>query len=588
MYAIKERLRTAAGAAVESLYGVRETPQIQATHKDHSGDLTLVLFPLAKYKLGAVEALGEAVGKKMLEFTPEVREFNVVKGFLNLTLSDEYWQSVLARSEDDDFFRPPPRREKVMVEYCSPNTNKPIHLGHMRNMAIGEAVCRILEAAGAEVVRACLFNDRGIHICKSMLAYQDAGGDDSPEKSGLKGDHLVGNYYVEFEKKYRAEVKELVESGIPEAVAENDAPSMKRCRQMLLDWEAGEARTRALWKKLNDWVYEGFQQTFERYGIRFDLLLYESELWQRGKTAVLQSLQAGAFYQKDDGSVWIDLANEGLDQKLVLRSDGTTVYITQDIGVADHKDELHRPDRSVYVIANEQDYHMKVLKLTLQRMGRKYADGLVHLSYGMVDLPTGRMKSREGTVVDADDILQEMYDTAKAATDELGKTESLSSEELCVLYETLGQGALKYFLLKPEPAKRIVFNPAESIDFKGHTGTFIQYVHARACSVLRKAQGLSPDDGGAGPFHELEIAMLKQLAAFSETVGEAAEKLNPALVAHRVYDLAREYNRFYYELPILKAETPALVARRVKISRLTARAVRFGLSLLNIQAPEKM
>ena len=588
MYAIKEKVRTAATGAVESLYGIRETPQVQATHKDHSGDLTLVLFPLAKLKLGAIDRVGEAVGKKILESMPEVRSFNVVKGFLNLSLSDDFWQSTLTGSVDDDFFRPPPRGEKVMVEYCSPNTNKPIHLGHMRNMAIGESVCRILEAAGAEVVRACLFNDRGIHICKSMLAYLDAGGDDSPEKSGLKGDHLIGKYYVEFEKKYRTEVKELIESGVAEAVAENDAPSIKRCRQMLLDWEAGEPQTRALWKKLNDWVYEGFQQTFQRFGVHFDLLLYESELWQRGKLAVLDALKTGAFYQKDDGSVWIDLSQDGLDQKLVLRSDGTTVYITQDIGTADFKDELHRSNRSVYVIANEQDYHMKVLKLALQRMGRKYADGLFHLSYGMVDLPTGRMKSREGTVVDADDILQEMYDTARAATDELGKAESLSADELHRLYETLGQGALKYFLLKPEPVKRIVFNPAESIDFKGHTGTFIQYVHARACSVLRKAKGLATDDGGAGPFHELEIAMLKHLAGFSETVGEAAEKLNPALVAHRVYDLAREYNRFYYELPILKAESAPLVARRVKISALTARAVRFGLALLNIEAPEKM
>jgi arginyl-tRNA synthetase len=425
-----------------------------------------------------------------------------------------------------------------------------------------------------------------------MLAYMDAGGDDSPEKSGLKGDHLIGKYYVEFEKRYRAEIQELTAEGMDPAVAENEAPSIKRCRQMLLDWEAGEPQTRALWQKLNAWVYEGFERTFARFGVRFDVFFYESELWMRGKAAVLAALEEGRVYRKDDGSVWIDLTDAGLDHKVLLRSDGTTVYITQDVGTADRKDELYRPDRSVYVIANEQDYHMKALKQTLKRMGRDYAEGLVHLSYGMVDLPTGRMKSREGTVVDADDILQEMYETARAATEELGKTEDLSAEELSELYEHLGQGALKYFLLKPEPAKRIVFNPAESIDFKGHTGTFIQYVHARAHSVLRKAANINVNPTNAadppGEFHPLERTLLKSLAGVAETVAEAAEKLNPAPVAQHVYDLAREYNRFYYELPILKAETPALVARRVQISRLTARAVRFALALLNVRAPEKM
>ncbi|MCS7085593.1 MAG: arginine--tRNA ligase, partial [Bacteroidia bacterium] len=466
MYAIKERIRTAAAAAVKKLYDVVEVPPVQATSKEHAGDLTVVLFALAKHRIGALEKAGEDVGREIARSVPEIGDWRVVKGFLNLSLNDDFWQSVLDASDDDAFLHPPPRREKIVVEYCSPNTNKPIHLGHLRNMAIGESVCRILEAAGAEVVRVCLFNDRGIHICKSMTAFLDAGGDDSPEKSGLKGDHLVGRYYVEFEKKYRDEVKALVASGASEAEAENRAPSLERCRQMLRDWEAGDPQTRTLWKRLNDWVYEGFGQTFARYGVRFDHWLYESELWQRGKAAVLEALENGVFYRKEDGSVWMDLTDAGLDHKLVLRSDGTSVYITQDLGVADFKYERFGPDRSVYVIANEQDYHMKVLKLMLRRMGRTYAEGVEHLSYGMVDLPTGRMKSREGTVVDADDIMDEMFHTARAATDELGKTESLSAEELNELYETLGQGALKYFLLKPDPGKRIVFNPAESIDFK--------------------------------------------------------------------------------------------------------------------------
>ncbi|MFT7031286.1 MAG: arginyl-tRNA synthetase [Marinoscillum sp.] len=569
-----------------------ESFSLQPTRKEFAGTHTMVMFPYAKQTKKSPEDSGTALGNYLKEKSSLIADFNVVKGFLNLIISDEHWLKALSTIvAEPNFGQLSPNGQKVMVEFSSPNTNKPLHLGHLRNNFLGDSLSKILSAAGYDVMKVNLVNDRGIHICKSMIAYDRYGNGETPDSSGLKGDHLIGKYYVLFDKEYKEEIAQLVADGMEEEQAKKKAPVMLAAQEMLLKWEEGDKQVVDLWKKLNGWVYDGFNATYETMGITFDKVYYESETYLLGKDLVQEGLVSGVFFTKDDGSVWVDLAAEKLDEKLVQRGDGTSVYITQDIGTCDlkHKDFVF--DQSVYVVGNEQDYHFKVLFSIMGKLGRSYADGLHHLSYGMVDLPSGRMKSREGTVVDADDLMQEMFDTAERQTRELGKIEGLTDEQAAELYITLGLGALKYFLLKVDPKKRMLFDPQESIEFQGHTGPFIQYTHARISAISRRAQTLDvgSDFSTAGiQLHPRELELIYKLTEFPKTILAAAKEYSPALVAQYVYDLAKEYNGFYQDVPIFSEEDPNVVKLRVAISKNVAKVIKESMRLLGVAVPYRM
>ena len=589
---MKAQIQSVAAAALAQQFGAAVAPDslvVQPTDPQHTGDYTLVLFPLLKLKLGSPEQLGQALGTALVQANVGLSEFHLVKGFLNLTVSDTHWLSELGRlGAGADALRPDlGRGERVMVEFSSPNTNKPLHLGHLRNIFLGDAISRILAFAGYRVIRANLVNDRGVHICKSMLAWQRFGGQ-SPEAEGLKGDHLVGKYYVRFEQELKKEAAALMAAtpGLDEEAARKQAPLQQAVQQMLVQWEADAPSVRTLWQQMNGWVYAGFDATYRRMGVTFDHIYHESDTYLLGKDIVAEGLDKGVFYRRADGAVCIDLTDIGLDEKVVLRPDGTSVYITQDLGTADLKFRDHHMTRSVYVVGNEQDYHFKVLFAILARLGRPYAAGLYHLSYGMVELPSGKMKSREGTVVDADDLMEEVVRAAEAESSERGKVAGLTETERTALYETLGLGALKFFLLRVGPAKKMLFDPQESVSLQGDTGPFVQYTHARIRSLLAKADGAAAA-APAQALHPLERAVVRRLTQLPEAVAAAVRSYDPSAVATYALDLAKDYNRFYTELPVLRAE-PTQVALRLRLSQAVAEALAAALGLLGIAAPERM
>lgn len=563
---------------------------INTTKPEFEGDYTLVLFGFVKQLKKSPEQLGNDIGAALVTENPSIfSSHNTIKGFLNLTITDEYWISFLQSNfANTKFGSKPATNRKVMVEYSSPNTNKPIHLGHLRNNFLGWSVAQILKESGNEVIKSCIVNDRGIHICKSMIAWQKFANGATPESTHTKGDHFVGDYYVKFNDAYKSEVDELVAGGMTKELAEKEAPIMKGTQQMLLDWENGKPEVIELWKKMNGWVYDGFDVTYKRIGSDFQKTYYESETYLPGKRFVEEGLKQGVFFKKDDGSVWIDLTDEGLDKKLVLRKDGTSVYITQDLGLAEEKYEDFKYDESIYVIADEQNYHMKVLKLILKKLGKPYADGIYHLSYGMVELPTGRMKSREGTVVDADELIDEMVKVAQAKTEELGKVKDFTTEELTELYDTIALGALKFFLLRVDPKKRMIFNPEESIDFHGFTGPFVQYTHARIKSILRKNSSEVRPVSGANSLFKLEKDLIILLEQFPVIVEQAIAEHNPSVIAIYVFNIAKTYNSFVTEHKILSAETEEKKQLRLQLSVMTGNVIAFAMGLLGIKVPERM
>jgi arginyl-tRNA synthetase len=571
-----------------------EQLSLAPTKKEFEGSYTFVVFPFLKQSQTTPEATANQLGTYLKENVAAVKDFNVVKGFLNLVVSQGEWLSLFKQGyADPSFGQLPTNGQKVMVEYSSPNTNKPLHLGHLRNNFLGYAVAEILKASGYEVIKANLVNDRGIHICKSMVAYQHFGNQETPASSGLKGDHLAGKYYVLFDGAYKAQINALLTEGQTEEQAKKNAPLMLEAQEMLRKWEDQDPEVIALWKKMNGWVYDGFAATYARMGVNFDITYYESNTYLLGKDIVEEGLAKGVFFKKENGSVWVDLSDEGLDEKLVLRGDGTSVYITQDMGTADLKYQDFQINKSVYVVGNEQDYHFDVLFKIMRKLGRSYGDGLYHLSYGMVDLPTGKMKSREGTVVDADDLMQEMIDTAAEHTKALGKIEGFTDEQAKELFELLGLGALKYFLLKVDPKKRMLFNPQESIEFQGNTGPFIQYSHARIAAILRKAAQIGVDLSVAGfaditEVAESEAALIQLLNDFNRKIKAAGEDYSPAILAQYLFDLAKEYNRFYAELPIFHEKDAQLQSFRVALSAQTAKTIKRGMQLLGIHVPERM
>ncbi len=585
---------TATQDAVKHLYNqdIDETVvNLQETRKEFEGQVTIVVFPLVRFSKKSPEQTADDLGKYLQENVKEVEGFNVVKGFLNLSIAQSYWIDLFNNQLlANDFLAIKPKGQKVMVEYSSPNTNKPLHLGHIRNNLLGYAVSELLKADGYEVVKVNLVNDRGIHICKSMLAWQKWGNGETPESTGLKGDHLVGKYYVVFDKEYKKEIEALIAAGNTEEEAKKNAALIKEAQQMLLKWEQGDEEVVQLWKKMNGWVYEGFDVTYKKLGVDFDKYYYESNTYLLGKDIVEEGLSKNVFFKKEDGSVWIDLTADGLDQKLVLRADGTSVYITQDLGTAQMKYDDFHMDKSIYVVGNEQDYHFKVLFLILDKLGKSWAKGLHHLSYGMVDLPSGKMKSREGTVVDADDLIAEMVETAKQKTEELGKTNDFSDTEKETLYSTIGLGALKYFLLKVEPKKRLLFNPAESIDFQGNTGPFIQYTHARIKSLLsRAAYQFTVDQAAITQLSETELELIMLLAKYPHELAEAAKAYSPAYIANYLYEVAKLFNKFYHEVPpIIKEENEQVKQYRLNICKLTADVIKAGTKILGIEVPERM
>lgn len=564
------------------------------TRKEFRGTYTFVVFPFLKISQANPEATANQIGEYLKGNIPIVVGFNVVKGFLNLELNELVWVDLFQQIySNPNFGQLPPNGQKVMVEYSSPNTNKPLHLGHLRNNFLGFSVAEILKANGYEVIKSNLVNDRGIHICKSMVAYQHFGNGETPESSGLKGDHLAGKYYVIFDQEYKKQIKELTAQGQSEEYAKKNAPLLLDAQDMLRKWEAYDAEVVALWKQMNAWVYAGFEATYKKMGVTFDKFYYESDTYLLGKDIVEEGLEKGVFFKKENGSVWVDLTDEGLDEKLVRRADGTSVYITQDLGTADLKYKDFRIDKSVYIVGNEQDYHFDVLFKIMRKLGRSYGDGLYHLSYGMVDLPTGKMKSREGTVVDADDLMQEMIETAEHHTKELGKIEGFTEDQAKELYETLGLGALKFFLLKVDPKKRMLFNPQESIEFQGYTGPFIQYSHARIAAILRKADQIGvpytePDFSGVTELAESEAALILQLNDFEKKIKLAADEFSPSVIAQYLFDLAKEYNRFYADVPIFHEKDLTVQSFRVALSSMTAKTIKKGMSLLGITVPERM
>lgn len=586
----------AVAKAVKELYGVDAAPSSitpQTTRKDFEGNLTIVVFPWVKAARKAPEAVGKEIGDWLVENEPAVDRYNVVKGFLNLVIEPTFWSSVLQhilQTKDYGTVTSTEESPLVMIEYSSPNTNKPLHLGHVRNILLGDSLSRILGACGNRVVRTNIVNDRGIHICKSMLAWQKWGDGVTPEKAGKKGDHLIGDFYVLFDKHFKAEVKGLMEKGMSEDEAKNASPLMAEAREMLRRWEAKDPEIRSLWEMMNSWVYAGFDETYDRMGVGFDKIYYESSTYLKGKEKVLEGLEKGLMYRKDDGSVWADLTSDGLDHKLLLRSDGTSVYMTQDIGTAQMRFADYPIDRMIYVVGNEQNYHFQVLSLLLDRLGFQWGKDLVHFSYGMVELPEGKMKSREGTVVDADDLMDEMVTTARAVSGERGQLEGASEEEVKDITEMVGLGALKYFLLKVDPRKNMTFNPKESIDFNGNTGPFIQYTHARIRSVLRKAadEGFTTGEFITVAPGEREIALIQRLADYPSTVAEAGNSLSPALIANYVYELAKEYNQFYHDCSILKESDESKRSLRLALSETTARTIASAMGLLGIRVPDRM
>jgi len=579
--------------AVKQLYEVElPTVEFQPTRKDFEGDITVVVFPMLRHVKGNPVQIGTQIGDYLVENVDEVSKYNVVKGFLNIVVEDSYYLNFFNAIFDETNFGYVKSQsdDAVMVEYSSPNTNKPLHLGHIRNNLLGYSVAEILKASGKKVYKTQIINDRGIHICKSMLAWQKFGKGETPESSGLKGDHLVGKYYVTFDKAYKEQIAELVEAGTPKEKAEKEAPILLEAQDMLRKWEAGEEEVVALWKKMNGWVYDGFDITYKNLGVDFDTLYYESDTYLLGRDVVKDGLECGVFFKKEDGSVWIDLTDEGLDEKIVLRSDGTAVYMTQDIGTAIQR-VTDFPDINgmVYTVGNEQDYHFKVLFLILKKLGYAWAEQLYHLSYGMVDLPSGKMKSREGTVVDADDLIKNMEDTAESISQELGKLEGYSEEEKKQLYRTIGLGALKYYILKVDPKKRILFNPEESVDFQGNTGPFIQYTYARIQSILRKAENVSSSAVDTSlHLHEKEKELLKQIQLFPETVQLAAENYSPALIANYTYDLVKEFNSFYQQVSILGETDEQKKNFRVQLSQKVGEVIQSAFRLLGIDVPERM
>ena len=566
--------------------------EFQLTRKEFEGDLTLVVFPLLKHIKTNPIQLGEAIGKHLTQTANQVSTYNVVKGFLNLSLAESYFSDLIQNIlKDKDFgFKPvTPESQKVMVEYSSPNTNKPLHLGHVRNNLLGFSVAEIQKAAGKQVYKTQIINDRGIHICKSMVAWQKFGKGETPESTGTKGDHLVGNYYVEFDKAYKAEINELIRQGQPEEEAKKQAPILIEAQKMLKKWEAGDPDVVELWKTMNQWVYTGFELTYKNLGVDFDKNYYESETYLLGKDHIQSGLEHGVFFKKEDGSVWIDLSDEGLDEKIVLRSDGTAVYMTQDIGTAIQRVADYDIDEMVFTVGNEQDYHFKVLFLILKKLGFEWAKNLFHLSYGMVDLPSGKMKSREGNVVDADDLIDEMVSTAKSIAQDLGKLDGYEEDEKNTLYRMIGLGALKYYILKVDPKKRILFDPEESVDFQGNTGPFIQYTYARIQSILRKAnQESSPLELSNYVFHDKEKALIKLITQFPEVIHQAAEHYSPALVANYVYDLVKEFNSFYQTVSILGADEQQQVNFRIELARLVSEVIKKSFNVLGIDVPERM
>ena len=578
--------------AVKALYNteLKHTEvSLQETRKEFEGDITVVTFPLTRISKKSPEQTGTELGQYLVDNIEHVSKFNVIKGFLNLSLSDTYLLHIYKENiSKDGFGQFSANGKKVMVEYSSPNTNKPLHLGHVRNNLLGYSVAEILAANGYEVIKANLVNDRGIHICKSMLAWQKFGNAETPESSGLKGDHLVGKYYVIFDKEYKKQIDELKSEGLTEEDAKKSAPIIKEAQKMLQQWEAGDAEVIKLWKTMNAWVYSGFDQTYKKLGVDFKKFYYESDTYLLGKDIIDEGLEKGVFFKKEDNSVWIDLTADGLDEKLVLRGDGTSVYITQDLGTAQLKYNDFGMDESIYVVGNEQDYHFKVLFLILEKLGKVWAKGLYHLSYGMVDLPSGKMKSREGTVVDADDLIDEMVETARSRTEELGKVDGFSEEEKAKLYEMIGLGALKYFLLKVEPKKRLLFDPNESIDFQGHTGPFIQYTHARIRSIISKAQILKPVFSEVSTLTTTERELILLLSNYPETLSAAAKEHSPAQIASYVYDLAKLYNKFYHEEPILKLQDEEVKAFRLSLSLTTGALIKRCMRLLGIEVPDRM
>jgi len=587
---IEQVLSAQISEIVTSLYG-ENLPEVrlEKTNKDFEGDFTYVVFPLLRVSRKNPQDTANEIGEKLKAVGHPVVAYNVVKGFLNLSISNSVWHDLLQTQwNNPEYGNQPAIQEKVMVEYSSPNTNKPLHLGHVRNNLLGFSIAEIMKGNGYEVIKANLINDRGIHICKSMLAWQRFGNGETPDSSGLKGDKLVGKYYVAFDKAYKAEVEALVSGGMGKEDAENKSPILLETQEMLRRWEAGDEDVLSLWRTMNGWVYKGFEHTYHRLGVDFDKYYYESNTYTLGKDIVAEGLEKGIFYRKEDQSVWIDLTAEGLDHKLVLRKDGTSVYITQDIGTADQKYSEYHTNRSIYVVGNEQDYHFKVLFLIMQKLGRVYAKGMYHLSYGMVDLPSGKMKSREGTVVDADDLLDEMHETAKAKTIELGKTEGMQETDLQELYERLGLAALKFFILKVDPRKRMLFNPQESIDFQGDTGPFVLYTYARIRSVLKQAPEGWEVDGISHELHDTERENLELLYRYPEVIRQACRDYNPADIAQYSLDLAKAFNRVYNELSLLKETDPVRKANRLKIAHFTANTLRHACSLLGIAVVERM
>ena len=593
---MEKQLLDAVREAVKSLYGEQAANaelSLQKTRKEYVGDLTLVVFPLLKMSRKKPADTAEEIGKKLMEICPLVAECNAVGGFLNIKLSMAAWLSELAEidaAENFGFTVVSENSPLIMVEYSSPNTNKPLHLGHIRNNLLGYSLAKILEANGNKVVKTNIVNDRGIHICKSMVAWKRFAGGATPQSTGIKGDHLVGDYYVAFDKEYKKEIAALVAEGKSEEEAKEAAPIMQEAREMLRLWEAGDAATRELWATMNQWVYDGFDETYKRLGVSFDKIYYESQTYLVGKQKVLEGLEKGLFFKKDDGSVWADFTKEGLDEKLLLRADGTSVYMTQDIGTATLRFSDYKIDKMIYVVGNEQNYHFQVLSLLLDRLGFKWGKDLVHFSYGMVELPEGKMKSREGTVVDADDLMDEMVATATAISKELGK-DGLSEEETAEVCRKVGLGSLKYFILKVDPRKNMTFNPKESIDFNGNTGSFIQYAYARICSVLRKAaeQGIATTAQSKDiALSDAEIELVQQLSTFPAVVRQAGEEYSPSLIANYSYDLVKNYNRFYHDFSILKEENTDVRAFRLQLSRNVAKILRQAMSLLGIELPERM
>ena len=593
---MEKKIQEAVIAAIKELYG-QEIPEklatLQKTRAEFEGNLTLVVFPFLKMSKKAPEATAEEIGQYLKEHCSAVSGYNVVKGFLNLSIGGNAWINVLNEIDANPHYGEKPVTEKsplVMIEYSSPNTNKPLHLGHVRNNLLGWSLAQIMTANGNKVVKTNIVNDRGIHICKSMLAWLKWGNGETPETSGKKGDHLIGDYYVAFDKHYREEVKELMAKGMSEEEAKNEAPLIKEAHEMLVKWEQNDPEVRGLWRKMNEWVYAGFDETYKALGVAFDKIYYESDTYLEGKEKVEEGLEKGLFYRREDGSVWADLTGEGLDEKLLLRSDGTSVYMTQDIGTAKLRFQDYPIDQMIYVVGNEQNYHFQVLSILLDKLGFKWGKDLVHFSYGMVELPNGKMKSREGTVVDADDLMQLMVDDALKTSQELGKFNDMTDEERKEIARIVGMGALKYFILKVDARKNMLFNPEESIDFNGNTGPFIQYTYARIRSILRKAEaeGLVAKTDDSISLNEKEIALIQKMSEYGAAVAQAGKDYSPSGIANYCYELTKAFNQFYHDYSILGAETQELKQLRLALAKNVAKTIKNGMSLLGIEVPERM